>query len=595
MKNYKNPELVHAYTIILFLALLFHGLFTVVFFVTHLPYLALYNVVIVCFYAVLLVMIHREFYCITVALTHIEVCTFVIISTICMGWGYWFFVYLIAIASLSYFNPYKNKKLIYIFPVLELIIFFILRLITLSIPPLITTDKSTESVFFFINCTCCFVIIAIGTLVSQITLDEVKRIRDRMLYDGLTGVYSREYFKEKVEHILHDTPETDYYLILTNIIGFKYFNELFGKEKGDELLIAHADVLKELSGKIIVYGRISGSEFGILVKKSDFREDILKTLIMKIQEKFTTDLYWLHILGGIYSIENHDESVDTMLDKAKMTIDFIKEEYNSYFAYYDNKILDKSLNEKKLLGEFERALENDEFCFFLQPQMTQQNMCFGAEALVRWQHPQRGLIYPDDFITVLENTGLIWKLDIYIWEQVVKKLSEWRQCNNSNMYISINISPRDFYYLDIYKFLTSLVEKYQVSPNQLKLEITETAIMIDVEKQVALLSKLREYGFEVEIDDFGSGYSSLNTLKDIHADVLKIDRVFLRDASCNERSWSILSSIVELSKSIGMRTITEGVETQEQLKALQGIGCDMFQGYYFSKPVTVDTFEKEYL
>ena len=182
-----------------------------------------------------------------------------------------------------------------------------------------------------------------------------------------------------------------------------------------------------------------------------------------------------------------------------------------------------------------------------------------------------------------------------MWETACKQIKKWNENGHEDLYISVNISPRDFYFLDIYQIFTDLIKKYDISPKSLKLEITETAIVMDVKRQMELIGKLRDAGFIVEIDDFGSGYSSLNMLKDLYVDILKIDMVFLRKSNDEERSKKILQMIITLAKQLGMPAITEGVETVEQVEFLSEMGCEMFQGYYFAKPMSVLDFEKQYL
>lgn len=232
---------------------------------------------------------------------------------------------------------------------------------------------------------------------------------------------------------------------------------------------------------------------------------------------------------------------------------------------------------------------------FLQPQVATDGTVLGAEALVRWIHPERGMVPPGEFIEVFENAGLIHHLDQYIWELAAQKLQKWKRNGYDNLHISVNISTKDFYYLDIYKVFTDLVEKYDISPEKLKLEITETALMMELDKQLELIGKLQNYGFHVEIDDFGSGYSSLNMLKDIQADVLKIDMGFLRETENHERTRIILGMVVDLAKKLKMTVITEGVESKEQVDYLTEVGCDMFQGYYFDRPIAVSDFEARYV
>jgi EAL domain-containing protein (putative c-di-GMP-specific phosphodiesterase class I) len=254
----------------------------------------------------------------------------------------------------------------------------------------------------------------------------------------------------------------------------------------------------------------------------------------------------------------------------------------------------KVVSDNRLVSEFDAALDQNQFEMFLQPQVRADGSLTSAEALVRWRHPERGLISPVEFIPVFEETGLIYRLDQRIWELAAQKLREWREEGHDDVKISVNISARDFYYLDIYKSFTELVEKYGIDPHMLNVEITETAIMMNLDKQLVLLDRLQKYGFHVEIDDFGSGYSSLNMLKNIHADVLKIDMGFLRETQNHKRTKIILNMIIELAKQLHMTVITEGVETEKQVEFLTKAGCDVFQGYYYSKPITVGEFEERY-
>jgi EAL domain-containing protein (putative c-di-GMP-specific phosphodiesterase class I) len=229
---------------------------------------------------------------------------------------------------------------------------------------------------------------------------------------------------------------------------------------------------------------------------------------------------------------------------------------------------------------------------YLQPQVDRNGRAFGAEALVRWRRPDGSLMMPGDFIETLENAGLIQRLDMYMWERAIRQLSAWQGTAKEGLAISVNVSAKDFYSIDVYDVLTKLVDRYGVDCHMLRLEITETALLAEPEKSIAVVSQLRQRGFFVEIDDFGSGYSSLSLLKNIQADMLKIDMGFLREINDQERSRVILQSVINLAGSLGMDVITEGVETEQQLQALVAMGCESFQGYYFSRPITVEAFEE---
>lgn len=283
-----------------------------------------------------------------------------------------------------------------------------------------------------------------------------------------------------------------------------------------------------------------------------------------------------------------------MCDKANLASETIKNEYKSNIAYYTERLFESSIEERRIIGEFERAISNNEFEMYLQPQVDSSGNLYGAEALVRWQHPERGLLSPAIFIDVLEKTGFIYRLDRYMWDKAAKKLSEWKKEGKDQYHISVNISTKDFYLVDVYETFVGLVDKYDIDPVNLKIEITETALMSDFDKNMGIIRRLQNYGFNIEIDDFGSGYSSLNMLKDISADVLKIDMGFLRASENEAKGLDILESIITLAGKLGMKVITEGVETKKQLYMLAEMGCDMYQGYYFSKPIPVDEFEKKY-
>ena len=284
-----------------------------------------------------------------------------------------------------------------------------------------------------------------------------------------------------------------------------------------------------------------------------------------------------------------------MCDRAFMAVKTIKGNLQKKIAYYNVELRKNLIYDQQVTGEFPVALENNQFEMYLQPQVKNDGNVYGAEALVRWNHPKNSIVYPNSFISILEKKGLIINLDKYIWECAAKKLKQWKDNGIEDMYISVNISPIDFIYTDIYQTFVNLVKKYDINPQSLKLEITESAILMNLEKQLVLINKLRSFGFQIEMDDFGSGYSSLNMLKDIPFDILKIDMAFLQATKNPERSIQILHSIIKLSKRLNMPVITEGVETKEQVEFLKDMGTDYYQGFYFARPMKVQDFESKYI
>lgn len=440
------------------------------------------------------------------------------------------------------------------------------------------------------NCVGCFFKMHDET----VEMEKLAAERFRATHDRLTGIYNKEHFYDVVMETVRNAEPGAYCMVCSDIKNFKFVNDIFGINVGDEVLLNIADALKRLAKPGTVYGRISGDRFAMCMPRERFNPDVITNELRRIGEKSGTSTYRICVHVGVYDIVDKDIAVSVMCDRAYLAIKTIKSSLTDVIAHYDDKIRESNVSEQKVTGAFGNALEDGQFCFYIQPQVSVRGKILGGEALVRWIHPERGMIPPIEFIGILENTGLIYKLDMYIWEQACKKLREWKDRGLTDYHISVNISPKDFYFTDIYKVFTGLVEKYEIKPRNLRLEITESAIMSDFNKQLLLIQRLQEYGFMVEMDDFGSGYSSLNMLKDMPVDTLKVDMGFLRQTEHQERSRTILKMIISLSKQLGMEVITEGVETKEQVDFLTEVGCDIFQGYYFAKPIPVSEFEKKY-
>ena len=234
----------------------------------------------------------------------------------------------------------------------------------------------------------------------------------------------------------------------------------------------------------------------------------------------------------------------------------------------------------------------EEFVIYIQPQIdTRNNKVIGGETLVRWLSPKRGMVPPSEFVPLFEKNGMITKMDFHVWELACRQLAKWKAEGKGDRTLSINISAKNFYLTDLYERITGLVEKYDIDPQRLKLEITETAFVLDVKKQMELVQRLQKRGFLVEMDDFGSGYSALNSLKDIDIDVLKLDMKFFEKTDTPKRSEKIIASMVGLANKLTTPVIAEGVETKEQIDYLNSIGCHVVQGYFYSKPMSVEEYE----
>jgi len=284
-----------------------------------------------------------------------------------------------------------------------------------------------------------------------------------------------------------------------------------------------------------------------------------------------------------------------MLDRAYMAIASIKNDLQKRLAYYTDEMREAILWEQQIAGQLPSALRERIILPYLQAQVNTRGEVEGAEVLCRWDHTPQGILLPENFIEILEKNGLIVQLDEYMWECACQILKTWKEKNKRHLYLSVNISPKDFFFIDVATTIINLVKKYKIEPKSLRLEITESVIMDDLKRTLPIINKLRKAGFIIEMDDFGSGYSSLNMLKDLPVDILKMDMVFLEHTEHLDRARTILKYLIEMAKHLSIPVITEGVETKEQMEFLTDVGCDMFQGFYFSKPISVLEFEKTYL
>lgn len=414
-------------------------------------------------------------------------------------------------------------------------------------------------------------------------------------HDRLTGLYTRDYFFQKAEEIIKRHPERERYMVCAHIKNFRLLNDLFGEEISDKILVAQAALLKYTNIEDCIQGRISGEKFAMLITKDNFNAEMTVKNLGRLQYMIDGRNYKLNIVMGVYNIVDPEESPQEMFEKASVAVESQDSDYQRTVVYYDAKLLQQIMKERDMTEEFEKALKTRQFCMFLQPQVDVDGNVVGAEALARWHHPQRGLIFPVDFLAVVEKTRLISLLDEYMWELAAEKLVEWDQRGYGQAHISVNVTSKDFYYIDIYETLVSIVRKYGIDPSRMNLEIAETELLSDTAPQIKEMNRLQEFGFSIQIDDFGKGYSSLNMLQTIRADLLKIDLRLLQDVTDPQRVKRLLNSIITMARALDMEVITESVETAEQMEMLKELGCSVFQGYYFSKPIPVEEFEQKYL
>ncbi len=410
-------------------------------------------------------------------------------------------------------------------------------------------------------------------------------------HDSLTGLYTREYLYQNISEISQSFRERQYLIIFVDIKNFKIVNDVFGNEFGDYTLQCIAEWVRKDMSEYCRYGRLIGDTFGVCIPASEFSpEELEETLSNFIIRKENTT-YQLLIHLGVYKIQPDDDDVSVMFDRAHLALSTIQDEYKTHIAYYNKEIREKLLWNQKISSQLGEAIRTREVRPYLQPIADRQGNIVGAEALARWIHPEHGFMSPALFIPVFEKNGMIAEVDKHIWRCACEILSRWHK-GNRNLFISVNISPKDFYFIDVITEIKNLVNEFQIPPALLRIEITETVMMSEAEDRMQILEDFRKSGFIVEMDDFGSGYSSLNMLKDMPVDVLKIDMKFLGKTGDADKAKTIVKNIIHLSEELGISALTEGVETKEQYQILSQMGCSLFQGYYFAKPLPLEDFEK---
>lgn len=419
----------------------------------------------------------------------------------------------------------------------------------------------------------------------------IERLRYNATHDTLTGISNRETFYEQTYAMLSENQDKEYVILTLDIHRFKVINDLFGKEKGDRILQLIASVLKKQIKKIGTYGRLEGDNFACCFPKDELD---LKRIERALQIGIRPDglEYDMAVYVGIYYIHDIEIPINLMCDRANLALQTVKGSYIKRFSIYDETIRRGILQEQEIVNEMDAALEQRQFTIYFQPIYNLgSKKPVSAEALVRWKHPVKGMIPPGVFIPVFEKSGFIMKLDMYVWEEVCRYLRHSIDEGKTVLPVSVNVSRMDFYNAGLSDTLIELVEKYELDINLFRLEITETAYMDNPVELLSTMGRLQKYGFQILMDDFGSGFSSLNMLKNVPVDILKIDMQFINDLESSTRAGNIMSSIVRLANWLDMRVVTEGVETKYQADFLRSIGCDLVQGYYFAKPMSQEDYE----
>ena len=410
-------------------------------------------------------------------------------------------------------------------------------------------------------------------------------LRESAYRDPLTGLYNRSAFYINTRKRLDEEKNTDYAVIRLNVGGFKLINDIMGRQVGDRLLLAIGDSIRKVAPKRAIFARYHADNFVILASAADIDPNTFHDALEQEIKSVNVVKHDVPIYIGIYSIEDRELPVDVMCDRAGIACQSINGSYGINYAYYDERMRQAMVEEQEIRDEARRAIDNCEFVVFYQPVYGIKAKRFvSAEALVRWNHPTKGMIPPGKFIPVFERNGFIAELDVYVLEQVCKYHLKRRENGLEPFPISVNISRMSLYNPQLFDTITDLADRNNVEPKYFRIEITETAYNDNPAQLLETVNKLRAKGFPVLMDDFGSGYSSLNTLKDIPIDLLKLDMKFMQGFETSERVKTIVTSVARMSRWLNIPMLAEGVETKEQYMFLKSIGCSYIQGYYFSRP-----------
>ncbi|MDD4074568.1 MAG: EAL domain-containing protein [Eubacteriales bacterium] len=429
--------------------------------------------------------------------------------------------------------------------------------------------------------------------------DEVlsdEKLRYHAEHDMLTGLYNRSAFLKAIDKAVKDNPGDSFMLLCCDINNFRLINARFGRLEGDKLLQYSAErflVYAEMTHGLT--GRLSNDVFALLLPNMP---GLLEKTTDAVQSFFEGYPLNVKITGraGAYIISDPDMNVDMMLDCASVAKESIRGKYTQCLALFDESMNEQAVLEKDIADRMEAALAEGQFDVYIQPQFNHATgQIVGAEALVRWIDPQRGVISPGVFIPVFEKNGFITKMDEYVWERTARYLGAWIEKGNEPVPISVNVSREDTNDPALCDKLIAIVDRYKIPRNLFRLEITETMFAEDTERLTAVVRQLQQSGFLVEMDDFGSGYSSLNVLKDVPVDVLKLDMRFFSGKDSYERGGMIINAVLRMSRWLGISTIAEGVEDKEQADFLLSVGCATIQGYLYAKPMPVTNFERKCL
>ena len=428
----------------------------------------------------------------------------------------------------------------------------------------------------------------------SIELAESMQIIQATERDFLTGLFTKDYFFRYCEEfdVYHPFVETD--AIVLNINHFHLVNELYGRDLGDEILRRIARDLLELAEK---YGgfacRSEADSFFLYLPHQDVQNEVIDAVTEGLAEIPNTSR--IRLRAGIYSSVDRSLDVEMRFDRAQLACNTLRNNYSQFVAAYDDEMHQQELYNERLMTDTDDAIEQRQFMVYYQPKYNitgDKPVLSSAEALIRWSHPELGMVSPGDFVPLFEENGLVQKLDRYVWKEAAAQIARWRDKYGITIPVSVNVSRMDIYDSNLEAELLDYINKAGISPGDYLLEITESAYTDNSDQIIRVVDRLRSDGFKIEMDDFGSGYSSLNMLTSLPIDALKLDMKFVQNILSDNKEYRMVELMMEIAEFLAVPVIAEGVEDEKQYKLLKDAGCDIIQGYYFSKPLPPDEFEK---
>ena len=415
---------------------------------------------------------------------------------------------------------------------------------------------------------------------------EYELLQKKIRLDEVTGLYNRSYFYKLAKELIDNTDE-EICIIAMDITNFKIINELYGMNVGDKLLKEVAQHVQKLSDEHeMIPARFMADHYYMCMPKKAFDQ-------IEFPKSFHTFLEDMDIkvVYGVFIVDDHDVPINVMCDRAFLAVHDKQYRYVEYIHFYNESEHKQILKENEIVNDMEKALAENEFYIVVQPKYNSATETIvGGESLVRWQHPDKGIISPGVFIPVFEKNGFIIELDYFVWEETCKLIAKMKSEGVSTVPISINVSRAHFYGSELINKLKELLERYQLTSDDIELEITESICGEDSEAIYDKIEELQDYGFRIAMDDFGSGYSSLNMLKEMPLDIIKMDLKFL-DGN-QEKGQKIVKALIDMAHTLDLSVVVEGVEILSQVEFLRQFKDCSLQGYYYSRPVVVEAFEE---